>query len=225
MLTAVMWRKTLQVLPRSRSAVLVLGILVMITRLPAATTKPRYYGHETVQDAHGVIAPWYHGLNGQCDLRVRIAAETLKRYPWTSSSNAVAAYPHYVFNGTWKIDTNGGITPAPLSDWANGDIGQRATSVLNGFVDYYRYSGDPAAIAHLTYMADFLVDYCVTPPEHPWPGVFISVPVKGKPYGRCDPSGMIQLDLVACTGRALLRAWQVTGNPRWLAAAQHWGEL
>ncbi|MGZ5518052.1 MAG: malectin domain-containing carbohydrate-binding protein [Limisphaerales bacterium] len=214
-----------QFLARARSSVLVVGILVMTTSLPAATTKARYYGHETVQDKHGVIAPWYLGLNGPCDLRVRIAAETLKRYPWTSSSNAVAAYPHYVFNGSWKIDPNGLITPVALRDWANGDIGQRATSVLNGFVDYYRYTGDPAAIAHLTYMADFLVDYCVTPPTNPWPGVFISVPVKGKPYGRCDPNGMIQLDLVACTGQALLRAYQVTGNRRWLTTAQHWGDL
>jgi len=197
----------------------------MITSLPAATTKPRYYGHETVEDAHGVIAPWYRGLNGQCDWRVRIAAETLKRYPWTSVSNGVPAWPHYVFNGTWTIDTNGVIAPAPLRDWDNGDVGQRATSVLNGFVDYYRYTGDPAAIAHLTYMADFIVDWCVTPPEHPWPGIFISVPVKGKPYGRCDPAGMIQLDIIASTGQALLRAYQVTGNQRWLAAAQHWGAL
>ncbi len=207
------------------SVLLVLCVLVSISLPAAATVKPSYYGHETVTDAHGVIAPWYHGLNGQCDWRVRIAAETLKRYPWTSVSNGVPAWPHYVFNGSWKIDTNGVITPAPLKDWDNGDIGQRATSVLNGFVDYYRYSGDAAAIAHLTYMADFLVDWCVTPPEHPWPGVFISVPVKGKPYGRCDPNGMIQLDLVACTGQALLRAYQVTGNRRWLATAQHWGNL
>jgi hypothetical protein len=220
-----MWPRAFQFLPLARSVVLAGGILVAIAALPAATIKPRYYGHETVQDAHGVIAPWYDGLNGQCDWRVRIAAETLKRYPWTSSSNAVAAYPHYVFNGAWKIDAQGLITPAALSDWDNGDVGQRATSVLNGFVDYYRYTGDPAAIAHLTYMADFLVDWCVTPPEHPWPGVFISVPVKGKPYGRCDTNGMIQLDLVACTGRALLRAYQVTGNGRWLAAARHWGDL
>jgi hypothetical protein len=32
----------------------------------------------------------------------------------------------------------------------NGDIGQRATSVLIGFSDYYRYTGDASAIAHLT---------------------------------------------------------------------------
>jgi hypothetical protein len=220
-----MWRRAFQFLPPARSTVLVVGVLVMTTALPAATTKPRYYGHETVEDAHGVIAPWYGGLNGQCDWRVRIAAETLKRYPWTSPSDAVAAYPHYVFNGAWKIDAEGVITPAALGDWEDGDIGQRATSVWNGFVDYYRYTGDPAAIAHLTYMAEFLLDWCVTPPEHPWPGVFISVPVKGKPYGRCDTNGMIQLDLVACTGQALLRAYQVTGNGRWLAAAEHWGDL
>ena len=220
-----MSRKTFQLFLRMRSTVLVVGILLMITSLPAATTKPRYYGHETVSDAHGVIAPWYRGLNGQCDWRVRIAAETLKRYPWTSVSNGVPAWPHYVFNGTWRIDTNGMITPAKLRDWDNGDVGQRATSVLNGFVNYYRYTGDPAAIAQLTYMADFLVDWCVTPPEHPWPGIFISVPVKGQPYGRCDPNGMIQLDIVASTGQALLRAYQVTGNQRWLAMAQHWGAL
>ena len=102
----------------------------------------------------------------------------------------------------------------------NGDLGQRATSMLNGFVDYYRYTGDPAAIAHLTYMADFLVDHCVTPPDHPWPGLFISVPVKGKAYGKCDPGGMIQLDLVASTGQGLLRAYQLTGNSA-LARGRH----
>ena len=221
----IIWRKFLQFWSLTRPAAFIVEIFLMVSVLPAATTKPHYYGHETVQDAHGVIAPWYHGQNGQCDWRVRIAAETLKRYPWTLSSNGVPPWPHYVFNGAWKIDANGVITPAPLKDWDNGDIGQRATSVLNGFVDYYRYTGDPAAIAQVTYMADFLVDWCVTPAEHPWPGIFISVPVKGQPYGRCDPNGMIQLDIVASTGQALLRAYQVTGNRRWLVAAQHWGDL
>ncbi|HZM05641.1 MAG TPA: hypothetical protein VFC44_21780, partial [Candidatus Saccharimonadales bacterium] len=44
---------------------------------------PKYYAHPAVLDEHGVVAPWYHGINGPCDYRVRIAAETLKRYPWT----------------------------------------------------------------------------------------------------------------------------------------------
>jgi hypothetical protein len=58
-----------------------------------ASAKKHYYAHDAVVDAHGVIAPWYAGLNGQCDFRARVAAETLKRYPWTTTNTAVAAYP------------------------------------------------------------------------------------------------------------------------------------
>ena len=60
-------------------------------------------------------------------------------------------------------------------------------------MDYYRYSGDPAAIAHLTWQADALLNHCLTPDDHPWPRFLIIVPTKGKPYGQCDPAGMIQL--------------------------------
>ena len=165
------------------------------------------------------------GLNGQCDLRVRIAAETLKRYPWTTTNTAVAAYPDYVFSGHWQIASNGVIVPKNPSDWDNGDMGQRSTSVLMGLVDYYRYSGDAAAIAHLIYMGDFLVDHCQTPPDHPWPGFVISVPVKGRTYGDCNTNGMIQLDISATMGLGLLRAYQVTGKRRWFEAAKHWGDL
>jgi hypothetical protein len=192
---------------------------------PAASVKTHYYGHDAVVDSHGVIAPWYKGLNGQCDLRVRIAAETLKRYPWTTTNNAIAAYPDYVFSGHWQILTNGVIVPQVPKDWDNGDLGQRSTSVLMGLVDYYRYSGDPAAIAHITYMGDFLVDHCQTPPDHPWPGFLISVPTKGKAHWECNTNGMIQLDICANMGQGLLRAYQLTGNRRWFEAAKHWGDL
>jgi len=190
-----------------------------------SAVQSRYYGHAAVHDAQGVIAPWYRGLNGQCDFRVRIAAETLKRYPWTTPTNAIAEYPAYVFSGFWQISSNGVITPRDPGDWGNGDLGQRATSLLNGFVDYYRYTGDAAAIAHLSYMADFLVEHCQTPADHPWPGMFVSVPTRGKAFFKTDPRGMIQLDLCAAAGQGLLRAYQLTGNTRWLDAASHWGDL
>jgi hypothetical protein len=79
--------------------VMLLGIvsLAMLATAASAQNQPRYYAHQAVHDQYGVIAPWYDGLNGQCDWRVRIAAETLKRFPWTDTSNAIAAYPHYVF--------------------------------------------------------------------------------------------------------------------------------
>ena len=191
----------------------------------AASSRTHYYAHDAVVDSRGVIAPWYQGLNGQCDFRVRIAAETLKRYPWTTTNTAIAAYPDYVFSGHWQITSNGTILPQNPGDWGNGDVGQRSTSVLMSLVDYYRYSGDPAAVAHLTYMGDFLLDHCQTPPDHPWPGFLISVPVKGKTYWKCAADGMIQLDISANMGQGLLRAYQVTGNRRWFEAAKHWGDL
>ena len=107
----------------------------------------------------------------------------------------------------------------------NGDLGQRSTSVLKGMVDYYRYSGDPAAIAHLTYMGDHLIDNCLTPDDHPWPRFPISVPTLGKPYGKADPKGMIQLDICGSMGQGLLRAYQVTQNERWFEYAKHWGDV
>ena len=64
-----------------------------------------------------MIAPWYKAQNGQLDFRVRIAAETLKRYPWAAADKAVAAAPEYVYNGTWRIDHEGGITAPPLRNW------------------------------------------------------------------------------------------------------------
>lgn len=203
----------------------VLLFLVVFVNTGSAEETPRYYGHEAVHDRYGVIAPWYGGLNGQCDWRVRIAAETLKRFPWTDTNSAIVAAPHYVFTSLWAIDAEGKITPKDPGDWMNGDIGQRATSVLIGFSDYYRYAGDASAIAHITYMADYVIEHCVTPPDHEWPRFFISVPVKGKAYGRADPNGMIQLDLCGSVGYALLRAYQLTGNKRYWEMAKHWGDL
>ena len=191
----------------------------------AASEQKHYYGHDAVLDRYGVIAPWYQGLNGQCDFRVRIAAETLKRYPWTTTNNAIAAYPDYLFTSKWKISTNGGITPQNPGDWMDGDLGQRSTSVLNSMVDYYRYSGDPAAIAQMTFMGDLLLDHALTPANHPWPKFPISVPVKGKAYYDADPTGMIQIDISGDMGRGLLRAYEVTGNQRWWEAAKHWGDV
>lgn len=222
---AVLWCTTRACLGSLSFWVLLLGLAHSVPPAQSATSQARYYAHPAVHDDSGVIAPWYQGLNGQCDFRVRIAAETLKRYPWTTTNDAVAAYPHYLFTSLWQISSNGAITPKNPGDWMGGDLGQRATSLLNGWVDYYRYTGDPAAIAHLTYLGDFLLDHCLTPLDHPWPGLFISVPVKGKPYGKCDPKGMIQLDICGSTGQGLLRAYQITGQRRWFEAAKHWGDL
>lgn len=201
----------------------IVSLLVWVLASSSAAA-PRYFAHEVREDAHGVIAPWYTGLNGQCDLRVRIAAETLKRYPWTRGKDG-KPLPDYIYNGRWSIATDGTITPGELKDWGNGDLVQRGSYAIFGLVAYYRYSGDPAAIAHVRLIADAMLDRCRTGPDHDWPDFIISVPNAGEPYGPCSDKGMIQLDLAALAGSALLQAYQLTGNDRYVEAPRHWGQL
>jgi len=211
-----------------RFVLLLVAVLAVTSFLagPAtsATTLPRYYAYPAVHDAHGVIAPWYTGLNGQCDYRVRIAAETLKRYPWTTLAKAVTEVPEYVFNPGWTITEDGTITPGQMG-LGDGDLGCRAWVVLVALAHYYRYSGDPAALAHMTYTADVLLDYSLTPADHPWPGFLISAPFAGASYGQADPHGYIQLDFTANCGIGLIKAYQITGITRYLDAAKHWADL
>lgn len=198
------------------------GLSASGARTHQAHPGKRYYAHEAVHDAHGIIAPWNKGMNGQVDWRLRIAAETLKRYPWTDRPSHA---PHYVFNGTWAISPTGEITIPKLSDWDNGDLGQRSAYVLSGLVDYYRYTGDPAAISHIWLTVESLRKHALTGPDHPWPGFLISVPTKGAPYGQASPKGMIQLDITAEVGIGLVRAYQLVGKREWWDLARHWADL
>jgi hypothetical protein len=191
-------------LPYRRTLIL-MGILLCSTVAATAAKNTKlavsYFAYPAAEDHDGVIAPWYRGQNGQADFRIRIAAETLKRYPWANKSAAVMAATHFVFNGSWAIKPDGEISINPnIPDWANGDIGQRSVSLLCGMTDYYRYSGDPAAIVIISLTADYVLDYCQTPADHPWPQFMISCPTKGKGYGRANPHGFIQLDITAQVG-------------------------
>ncbi len=191
----------------------------------SATGQDRYYGHDTVEDTYGVIAPWYQEQNGVVDLRVRVAAEFLKRYPWVAPPDAIIAGPHYIFNPYAKLDGDGGISVLPPTDWMNGDVGQRFRYIIESIPRYYRYTGDPSLLGHLKIAADFVLDGCQTPDNHPWPRFPISVPVAGKAYDRAAPGGYMQLDLSAGMGLGMIRAYQLTGDRRYLEAAQHWGDV
>jgi len=202
--------------------------------LLAATALRFYFAHAPETDRHGVIAPWYNGQNGQLDYRVRIAAETLKRYPWAQGDQAALPAPHYVYNGTWRINDEGRISVPALRNWDNGDLGQRAAYIVSAFMDYYRYTGDPAGLAPIHALVEYLLGSCQTAYGHGWPRILISVPTLGVPYGKCllgpdedlaKGQGKIQLDIVAEFGLELVRAYQLTGNRRWLEAAGHWGDL
>ena len=152
---------------------------------------------------------------------MRIAAETLKRYPWARHPRGDRLCRTICSAVSGRLARTALSVPC-IKDWDNGDLGQRSSYVLSGLVDYYRYSGDPAAIAHMTLQADFLVDYCSPPADHPWPSFLVSVPTRGT-HCKCDPNGMIQLDIVAEVGKgccghtrspatALVRGGQALGR-------------
>jgi hypothetical protein len=207
------------------------GLVVLALSSPPARSDEvsappkRYFAHPAVEDTNGVIAPWYAGQNGQCDFRVRIAAETLKRYPWVSLERAAAIAPEYAWNNTWRISADGMITIPAMDDWTCGGRGQMCARVLSAWIDYYRYAGDPAALAHMEIVARTLLDYNQTDTNQSWPGFLISVPVMGAPYGRANPKGWIQLDIVAEAGLALLRTYEVTGDRQLLEAVKHWADV
>ena len=94
------------------------GICLLVTscvvRAWAQPSQARYFAHPAVEDRYGVIAPWYQGLNGQCDFRVRITAETLKRYPWATKPKTGLPAPDYIYNGWWEIKPDGTILPRKL---------------------------------------------------------------------------------------------------------------
>jgi len=193
--------------------------------LPAATNLPSYYAHPAVLDAHGVIAPWHRGQNGQLDERVSIAVGVLKRYPWVDKPKAVMAAPDFVYNSHWSIQDDGTILIPPTTDWMCGDLCQRAWSIVKGLTAYYQYSGDPIAFLYIPLTVDYILDYGLTGDDASWPRFPISTPTRGKAYGRCDPNGRNQLDLCAITGIEVLRAHKLTGNPRYLEMARHWGDI
>ncbi len=211
---------------RFRSGLLWLAILTGVA-IPstAATTQKHYFAHEAVTDRHGVIAPWYQGQNGLVDYRVRVAAEFLKRYPWVGTDHSIMPGPHWVFNARVDLDQRGKITVLPATDSMNGNLGQRFKYITEALPRYYRYTGDPVVFGQLKIAADFLLDGYLTPADHPWPRFPISVPVTGKPYGKANPGGWIQLDLSAGIGLGLLRVYQMTGEERYLAAARHIGDV
>lgn len=202
-----------------------LVLLVLPISVQAVESLRRYYAHAVHEDEHGVIAPWHKGQNGPFDERLRIAVELYKRYPWVTTDKAVMAAPHIVYNTHWRISDEGKITIPPTHPWMCGDLSQRALSIIQGLTKHYAYSGDPLAFVYIPLTVDYVLDYCLTGPDHPWPRFPIATPTRGIGYRRANPDVANQLDLCAYLGLEVLRAYKFTGTPRYLDAAKHWGDV
>jgi hypothetical protein len=211
--------------PFSRMVWWLCAALALGTGAQAATNLPSYYAHPAALDSYGVIAPWYHGLNGQVDERLNIAVNVYKRYPWVDQPKAVMAAPDFIYNSHWSIKPDGTILIPPTTDWMCGDLAQRTWSTIKGLTAYYQYSGDPIAFVYIPLAVDYILDYGLTDEKAGWPLFPISTPTRGKAYGKCDPAARNQLDLCAIVGIEVLRAYKLTGNPRYLGMAKHWGDV
>ena len=165
-----------------------LAAFAHVDRVGAAEALKQYYAHPAVEDANGVIAPWYQGRNGQFDARLRMAADIYKRYPWTEPGKAVIPAPHIVYNTHWSIAEDGTIKIPPTDPWMCGDLSQRAYSIIQGLTAYYQYSGDPMAFEYIPLTVDYVLDYCQTGADHSWPLFPISTPTKGIGYQKADPN-------------------------------------
>jgi hypothetical protein len=204
---------------------MLLAAVAVCRNAQAATNLPSYYAHPAELDSYGVIAPWYHGLNGQVDERLNIAVNVYKRYPWVDKPKAVMAAPDFIYNSHWSIKPDGTILIPPTTDWMCGDLAQRTWSTIKGLTAYYQYSGDPIAFVYIPLAVDYILDYGLTDESADWPLFPISTPTRGKAYGKCDPAGRNQLDLCAIVGIEALRAYKLTGNPRYLKMVKHWGDV
>ena len=79
--------------------IVVLAVLIIGSAEVAASATLKFYdGHAPEVDRNGGVAPWYTGQNGQYDLRVRIAGEKVKRYPWATGDRAIVPAPEYLLH-------------------------------------------------------------------------------------------------------------------------------
>jgi hypothetical protein len=200
-------------------------LLLVVSTAQGATVLDSYYAHPVAHDAYGVIAPWYTGQNGQLDERARIAVDVYKRYPWVGPEKAVLTAPDFIYNSHWSIMPEGEIQIPETNDWMCGDLSQRAWSIIKGLTAYYRYSGDPIAFVYITRVTDYVLEYGLTSDTHAWPRFPIATPTNGKSYGKCIEDTRFQLDLCARLGEDVLEAYKLTGDPRYLEAVKHWGDL
>ncbi|MDR3688519.1 MAG: hypothetical protein P4L46_04010 [Fimbriimonas sp.] len=91
--------------------------------------------------------------------------------------------------------------------------------LIEAFLNYYVYSGDPDALRRAIQLADWTIDHS-TPSNWKWPYLPWSTFSEGKPGGYEDKDNL-QPDKVGYMGLSYTRLFKMTGNRKYLAAAIH----
>jgi hypothetical protein len=90
--------------------------------------------------------------------------------------------------------------------------------LIEAFLDFYTYSGDPEALRRARDLADWTIAHS-TPADWKWPHLPWSTFEEGKPGGLEDKDNL-QPDKVGYMGLSYTRLFEVTGERRYLAAAK-----
>lgn len=90
--------------------------------------------------------------------------------------------------------------------------------LIEAFLDYYNYSGDPEALRRPKQLADWTIEHS-TPADCKWPNLAWATFSEGKPGGLEDKDAL-QPDKIGYMGLSYTRLYEVTGDKKYFEAAK-----
>jgi hypothetical protein len=209
-------------MPSSASLLLASVLLLMVSPLKAQA--PEYVNaqvafHHPILDQQGNLLAWYEPDKN-------LGYDRVLRLGWNFIEHKVPVDPRtglkiYLFNSVMDGDT------LQAEYWQHNPAMVYAAFV-DGVVAWYPYSGDEEAIAVVRGMLDYQLAHGTTPADWDWPNVpFATSCGDQTEYGRCIENmpkefyGGIETDKVGQLGAAYTLFYELTGDRKYLTAAEH----
>jgi hypothetical protein len=166
--------------------------------------------HDVRRDRTGRLLPWFADDEAASyDHVVRLTWQF-----WHSIRRCENGVPYYLQHQVWKPD----------QDDHRGLGGDQISMALSSWNLLHAYTGDEAVVADMRLMADYWLAHGLTQATSPWP--FMPFPYNMQPHsGRYDGDmragpGVLQPDKAGSFGAELVTLYQITGERRYLEAAQ-----
>ncbi len=186
-----------------------LSVLVASWSCVAPARAEHLVFHEIRTDAHGFIAPWYAPDPA-------VAYDSAIRSVWDFWKN-MKSCPNGV-----KYFMQHQVWAHPTED-SRGIGGDQLAMALSSWNLYRNYSGDPAVLENMIYIADYYLAHSLSSPKSAWPnlpypyntdlhsGVYDGDMRAGK--------GFLQPDKAGSFGNELVTLYEITGKRSYLKAA------